>query len=85
MEKIIASHKTSADVFRFLDMSTKALEVEIGSAINEPVNYAVRAAIEASIVEIVKQGEQQGLWKYKKLGDPTTVTNEEKKTNEDND
>jgi hypothetical protein len=45
----------------------------------------VRAAIEASIVEIVKQGEQQGLWKYKKLGDPTTVTNEEKKTNEDND
>ena len=84
VEKIIASHKTSADVFRFLDMSTKALEVEMGSAINEPVNYAVRAAIEASIVEIVKQGEQQGLWKYKKLGDPTTITNEEKSKNEDN-
>ena len=67
VEKRIASHKTSADVFRFLDMGTNALELEAGSAINEPVNYAVRAAIEAAVVEIVNQGEQQGLWKYKKL------------------
>ena len=81
-EKRIASHKTSADVFRFLDMGTNALEVEVGSAINEPVNYAVRAAIESSVVEIVKQGEEQGLWKYKKNA-PTK--NEEKSKNEDND
>ncbi len=67
VEKRIASHQTSADVFRFLDMGTNALELEAGSAINEPVNYAVRAAIEAAVVEIVNQGEQQGLWKYKKL------------------
>ena len=84
VEKIIASHKSGVDVFRFLDMSTKALEIESGSAINEPVNYAVRAAIEASIVEIVKQGEQQGLWKYKKLVVPTTTQNEEKTANETN-
>src|SRR5210317_25327 len=67
VEKRIASHRTSADVFRFLDLGTNALELEVGSAINEPVNYAVRAAIEAAVVEIVTQGEQQGLWKYKKL------------------
>ena len=69
VEKRIASHRTSADVFRFLDLGTNALELEVGSAINEPVNYAVRAAIESSVVEIVKQGEQQGLWQYKKLVD----------------
>jgi curli production assembly/transport component CsgG len=69
VEKRIASHRTSADVFRFLDLGTNALEIEVGSAINEPVNYAVRAAIESSVVEIVKQGEQQGLWQYKKLVD----------------
>ena len=79
VEKRIASHRTSADVFRFLDMGTNALELEAGSAINEPVNYAVRAAIEAAVVEIVKQGEQQGLWKYKKLA------NQQEKTNETND
>jgi curli production assembly/transport component CsgG len=81
-EKRIASHRTSADVFRFLDLGTNALEIESGSAINEPVNYAVRAAIESSVVEIVKQGEKQGLWKYKKLA---SEKNEEKSENENND
>jgi len=83
VEKRIASHRTSADVFRFLDLGTNALEVEAGSAINEPVNYAVRAAIESSVVEIVKQGEEQGLWKFKKLA--SDKVNEEKSKNENND
>ena len=83
VEKRIASHRTSADVFRFLDLGTNALEVEVGSAINEPVNYAVRAAIESSVVEIVKQGEEQGLWKFKKLA--SDKVNEEKSKNENND
>ena len=64
-EKTIASHKSGADVFRFLDLGTRALEIEAGSAINEPTNYAVRAAIEACVGEIIKQGENKGLWKYK--------------------
>jgi curli production assembly/transport component CsgG len=82
VEKRIASHRTSADVFRFLDLGTNALELEVGSAINEPVNYAVRAAIESSVVEIVKQGEKQGLWKFKKT---VSEKNEEKSINENND
>jgi curli production assembly/transport component CsgG len=82
IEKRIASHRTSADVFRFLDLGTNALELEVGSAINEPVNYAVRAAIESSVVEIVKQGEKQGLWKFKKT---VSEKNEEKSVNENND
>lgn len=65
-EKTIASHASGADVFRFLDLGTKALEIETGSAINEPTNYAVRAAIEAAVVELVGEGERQGLWKFKK-------------------
>ena len=63
--KTIASHKTGADVFRFLDMSTKAFEVETGVAVNEPVNYAVRSAIEFCILEIIKLGDKEGLWKIK--------------------
>ena len=39
--KTIASH-ASGDVFKFLDMGTKALELETGVAVNEPVNYAIR-------------------------------------------
>jgi len=65
-EKTIASYASGADVFRFLDLGTKALEIEAGSAVNEPTNYAVRAAIEAAIVELVNRGEANGLWKFKK-------------------
>lgn len=63
-EKTIASHASGADVFRFLDLGTKALEIETGAAVNEPVNYAVRAAIEQAIHELVMEGERKGLWKF---------------------
>jgi len=61
-----------------LDMGTKALEIETGMAINEPVNYAVRSAVEQSIVELVEQGERRGLWKYKVLDDTQERVNNEK-------
>lgn len=63
--KTIASHKAGADVFRFLDMSTKAFEVESGVATNEPVNYAIRSAIEFGLYEMIKSGENIGMWKFK--------------------
>jgi curli production assembly/transport component CsgG len=68
-EKRIASHKSGADVFRFLDLGTKALELEAGKAVNEPVNYAVRTAIEQAIVDLINQGEQKELWKFKGKAD----------------
>jgi|TARA_X000000950_G_scaffold23252_1_gene24982 curli production assembly/transport component CsgG len=64
-EKVIASSRSGADVFKFLDMGTKAVEAETGYSVNEPVNYAVRAAIEAGVIEIINQGERDGLWKFK--------------------
>ena len=64
-EKRIASYRTSTDVFRFIDMGVNAIELEYGNSVNEPINYAVRAAIESSVVEIVMKGERQGLWKFK--------------------
>lgn len=64
-QKTIASTSSGADVFRFLDLGTKALEVETGIAVNEPTSYAVKAAIEAAVAELVKQGEQKNFWKFK--------------------
>ena len=63
-EKSIASHRSGADIFKFLDMGTRLLETEIGFSVNEPVNYAVRAAVEQGIVELVHEGERKGLWKF---------------------
>ena len=64
VEKSIASHRDSADVFRFLDLGTRALETEAGYSVNEPTNYAVRAAIEAGVIELIYQGERRGLWNF---------------------
>lgn len=64
-EKSIASYKSGADAFKFLDMNTKALELETGYTINEPTNYAVREAIEAAIIAVVYEGVEKGLWTFK--------------------
>jgi curli production assembly/transport component CsgG len=64
-EKTIASHRSGADVFKFLDMSTKALEIESGYSVNEPTNYAVRAAIEAGVIELIYEGNRKGFWSFK--------------------
>jgi curli production assembly/transport component CsgG len=63
--KTIASHSEGGDVFKFLDMGTKALEVETGVAVNEPVNYAIRTAIEYAVLNIIMDGEKEGFWKFK--------------------
>jgi len=65
-EKTIASTRTGTDVFKFLDLGTKLVESEAGYSINEPVNYAVRAAIEAGVVELVYEGERKELWKFRR-------------------
>lgn len=63
--KTIASYSSGGDVFRFLDMSTKALEVETGVATNEPVNYAIRTTIEHAIHNLIYEGIDKELWKFK--------------------
>ena len=63
--KTIASHSKGGDVFTFLDMNTKALELESGVAVNEPVTYAIRTAIEFAILEIIYDGKDKGYWKFK--------------------
>ena len=64
-EKTILSVSTGADVFKYLDTDTQLLEIEAGVAKNEPVTYAVRKVIEASVVELINAGEVKGLWSYK--------------------
>ena len=64
-EKTILSTSTGADVFKYLDLDTQLVEIEAGIAYNEPVTYAVRKVIEASVVELINAGEVKGLWSYK--------------------
>ena len=65
-EKTILSTSEGGSVFKFLDVGTRALEIEAGSTNNEPVNYAVKAAIEQAVVEIILLGSEKGLWNFKR-------------------
>jgi curli production assembly/transport component CsgG len=65
-QKTILSTKISATVFKFLDMGTKLLETEAGITDNESTTYAVRKAIEQAVIEVIREGEQKKLWKFKK-------------------
>ena len=62
--KTIASTSNGADVFRFLDLGTRALEIESGNASNEPVNYAIRTAIEYAVLQMIYEGKECGLWEW---------------------
>lgn len=75
--KTIISTGTNLTFFRFFDMGTQAAEVEVGHTINEPVNYAVRAAIEQAVVELVKEGDRKGYWSF--ATEKVAVSDNEKK------
>lgn len=65
-QKTILSVATSVSTFKFFDQGTKSFENEIGSTSTEPGVYAVKAAIDLAVEEMVYQGEAKGLWKFKK-------------------
>jgi curli production assembly/transport component CsgG len=74
--KTIVSYGDHVSVFKFLDMGTRALEIESGTTENEPVNYAVRTAIEQCVVEMVKEGERKGIWSFKTSAEEVSDTKE---------
>jgi curli production assembly/transport component CsgG len=66
VSKTIYSAQHNVGVIRFVDAGTKAVELENGTAINEPTTYAVRVAIEQSVYEMILAGEKKGMWSFKK-------------------
>jgi len=62
-QKTVLSSGQAGDVFRFLDMDTRLLELESGMTQNESVTFAVRSVIEAAVLELIKQGDERGYWK----------------------
>lgn len=64
-EKNLLSTSENVTAFKFFDVGTQAFEFDGGLTFNEPGTYAIRSAIESAVVEVIKQGVDKGLWKYK--------------------
>jgi curli production assembly/transport component CsgG len=65
IEKNLLSTAEGVTALRFFNTATRAFELDSSQTFNEPGNYALRSAIEAGVIELIAQGERQGLWKYK--------------------
>jgi curli production assembly/transport component CsgG len=76
VQKTILSTADSATALKFFDKGTQAFEAEAGLTINEPGTYAVKAAVELGVVELIKEGERKGIWEFKKpavVQEPTII------------
>jgi curli production assembly/transport component CsgG len=82
IEKTIYSTSTGADVFKYFDADTMLVEIEVGYSKNEPVTFAVRKAIEAGVVSLIKQGAELDLWKFGKTAEEMSLEAEQKMTQE---
>jgi curli production assembly/transport component CsgG len=65
VQKTILSTADSATALKFFDNATQAFEAEAGLTINEPGTYAVKAATEMAVVELIKEGQRKGVWDFK--------------------
>ena len=57
-------------------LSASMFEAETGLTINEPGTLAVKATVEAAVVELIKEGERKGVWDFKRpeaIVQPATV------------
>ena len=65
-QKTIYSAADSLAVLKFFKDGTQAFELESGLTVNEPATMAVKAAIEAAVVDLIKEGERKGIWEFEK-------------------
>ena len=69
--KTILSIADGYDVFKFIDMDTQLVEIEDGMTENESVTRSLRSCIEAAVLELIYQGEENEFWKINRPIIPT--------------
>ena len=82
IEKTIYSSSTNGDVFKYFDADTMLVEIEAGYSKNEPVTFAVRKAIEAGVVSLIKEGAELDLWKFGPTEEEMSLEAEKQMTEE---
>ena len=65
VEKNLLSTSEGVTALKFFNQATQAFEFDSSQTFNEPGNYALRSAIETAVIELIRKGEKQGLWKFK--------------------
>ena len=66
-EKTIFSYGKSEDVFKFIEMGTELVEVELGNSRNESTTIALMKSIESAVLELINVGYDRSFWKHEKI------------------
>ena len=66
-EKTIFSYGKSEDVFRFIEMGTELVEIELGNSRNESTTLALMKAIESAVLELINVGYDRSFWKHEEI------------------
>jgi len=66
-QKTIFSYGKSEDVFRFIEMGTELVEIELGNSRNESTTIALMKAIEGAVLELITIGYDRGFWKHAEI------------------
>lgn len=65
VQKTVYSTADSLAVLKFFKEGTQVFEFESGLTLNEPATLAVKAAIEAAVVELIQEGNRKQIWNFK--------------------
>jgi curli production assembly/transport component CsgG len=65
VSKTIYSTADSIAILKAFRGGTAFFEAETGLTINEPTTLAVKATVEAAVVELINEGERKGIWGFK--------------------
>ena len=63
-QKTVFSYGQSEDIFRFREMGTELVEVELGNSRNESTTIALMKAIEGAVLELINIGYERRFWAY---------------------
>ena len=66
-EKTIFSYGKSEDVFRFIEMGTELVEIELGNSRNESTTIALMKSIESAVLELINVGYDRSFWKHEEI------------------
>jgi len=67
VSKTIYSTADSIAILKAFRGGTAFFEAETGLTINEPTTLAVKATVEAAVVELINEGERKGIWSFKPI------------------
>lgn len=63
--KTVLSYMDKFGVLKFVDSGTSSIEAETGASINESINKATALAIQAAVVDTIREGARKGHWGFK--------------------